>query len=126
MLPLGLGCVKISVLFFYLRIFSATRQTITHKVMVGLIALIAVWMSAFFFVQLLVCKGNFWAYWSSAVNLQKFCPGTTYKSLAFAISDFITDVIILAVPIPLVRNYLLLTKRTKANTSVDLAFEYVD
>ncbi|KAI1211101.1 uncharacterized protein F4807DRAFT_421657 [Annulohypoxylon truncatum] len=120
MLCLGLGCVKISILSFYLRIFSVTRETMTHKAMVGLTALIAAWMTAFFFTNLLVCKGNFWAYWSSAVNLQKFCPGTTYKSLVFAISDFITDVVILAAPIPLVWRLNMPTKRKIAVSVVFL------
>ncbi|KAI1458555.1 hypothetical protein F4805DRAFT_423818 [Annulohypoxylon moriforme] len=119
MLPLGLGCVKISVLFFYLRVFSTSRQTVTYRIIVGLIVIIAAWMTAFFFTNLLVCKGNFWAYWSSAVNLQKYCPGTTYKSLSFAISDFITDVIILATPIPLIWR---LNMSTNRKIAVSLVF----
>lgn len=59
-------------------------------------------MIGFFFATLFECGSHVSAMWQSAEALQTYCPNTDSYDYGFAISDFITDVMILAMPIPLV------------------------
>lgn len=102
MLPLGLGCTKASILFFYLRIFATTKHSRTYVLFSASIIFIIVMMIAFFFATLFECGSHISAMWQSAVALERYCPNTDSYDYGFAISDFITDVMILAIPVPLV------------------------
>lgn len=102
MLPLGLGCTKASILFFYLRIFATSKHSKIFVLLVTSITIIIAMMIGFFFATLFECGSHISAMWQSAVALETYCPNTDSYDYGFAISDFITDVIILAMPIPLV------------------------
>lgn len=102
MLPLGLGCTKASILFFYLRIFATTKRSRTYVLFTASIIIIAILMIGFFFATLFECGSHISAMWQSATALETYCPNTDSYDYGFAISDFITDIIILAMPIPLV------------------------
>ncbi|KAH8881937.1 plasma membrane protein Pth11-like protein [Thozetella sp. PMI_491] len=100
LLPLALGCIKASIVSFYLRIFSASTTGGVHKLLVALNILIFMWMTAFFFANLFQCRLDISAIWGSAVDLDTHCPGTMYIDLSLCITDFITDLFIIFVPIP--------------------------
>lgn len=112
MLPLGLGCTKASILFFYLRIFATTKRSRTYVLFVSSIILIIMMMIGFFFATLFECGSHISAMWQSAVALETYCPNTDSYDYGFAISDFITDVMILAMPIPLVSTLLETSSRS--------------
>ncbi|KID82873.1 plasma membrane protein Pth11-like protein [Metarhizium guizhouense ARSEF 977] len=75
-------------------------------VLVGFMVLIGLWTVAFFFATVFYCKTNFFAIWGSALDLMTFCTKGMLRSLALCISDFITDVFIIAFPIPTVATSL--------------------
>ncbi|KAF5126339.1 hypothetical protein E5D57_011036 [Metarhizium anisopliae] len=102
MLPVILGCTKLSFLLFYKRIFAARSRGAVNMVLVGFMVLIGLWTVAFFFATVFYCKTNFFAIWGSALDLMTFCTKGMLRSLALCISDFITDVFIIVFPIPLV------------------------
>lgn len=105
MLPLGLGCTKASILFFYLRIFATTKRSKTYVIFVTSIVIITIMMIGFFFATLFECGSHISAMWQSAMALETYCANTESYDYGFAISDFITDVVILAMPIPLVSTF---------------------
>ncbi|KAI8631539.1 plasma membrane protein Pth11-like protein [Xylariaceae sp. FL1651] len=111
MLPLTLGCIKTSFLAFYMRIF-ANHGGWTHKLLLGMIVFIAFWATAFFFAQVFACRLDFYAFWRSTHDLLTKCVQTEQFFLALSITDFITDIAIISIPIPLVLR-LNLSRRKK-------------
>lgn len=94
------GAIKLSVIFFYRRIFRGKGFEICSKAMM---AIIIAWTLSFFFSFLFGCGTNFEANWSTLEALLTEChPQHTYQQ-AMAVSDVLTDALILAIPIPLVR-----------------------
>ncbi|KAI1462014.1 hypothetical protein F4805DRAFT_191089 [Annulohypoxylon moriforme] len=113
MIPLALGCTKASLLLFYRRIFSVNITV--DKFLIGLIVLISLWTVGFFFATLFECGLDFWVLWgtnSSAKNITSHCVKTQHLSLTFGATDFVTDVVIIGVPVPLIwRLSLSVTKK---------------
>lgn len=107
MIPLALGCTKASFLRFYKRIFSINAKV--DKFLTGFIVLVGVWTVGFFFATIFECGLDFWVLWgtkSSGKNITSHCVNTQGLSLAFTITDFVTDVIIIGIPVPLVSSVL--------------------
>lgn len=100
MLPSALGFIKASFLFLYQRIFSINKKV--YILLVGLIVLVAAWTIAFFFAEMFQCSTRFWANWGSTHVLQTQCNHTTWVVFAVCLTDFILDVVIITIPIPLV------------------------
>lgn len=104
MLPLGLGCTKASILFFYMRIFTTTKRSRTYGLFIASIVVIVAMMIGFFLATLFECRAHVSAMWQSAEALETYCPNSDSYDYGFTISDFITDFIILIMPIPLVNS----------------------
>lgn len=102
MLPLGLGCTKASVVFFYLRIFTTTKRSKTYGLFVASIVIIVAMMIGFFLSTLFECGSHISAMFQSTVAMETYPPHSDSYDYGFAISEFITDVVILAMPVPLV------------------------
>lgn len=102
MLPFALGCAKLSILFFYFRIFAATTASKRYHFLAGLLVFVGLWTVAFFLSNLFQCRLQFWAFFGSTMDLVNNCPGTMYIDLSLCVTDFVTDLIILAIPVPLV------------------------
>ena len=101
---LALGCVKLSFLFFYRRIFVNRSSSWFGKIIAALIVIVVMWTVSFFFALLFACKGNWSAWWGSVLDLATKCVQTLQLELALVVSDFIVDVLIMIVPIPMVRS----------------------
>lgn len=122
MLPIGLGCAKASILFFYIRIFVTSKRSKRYVIFMASIVFIVVMMTGFFFATLFECRSHVSAMWQSAEDLEKYCPNSESYDYGFSISDFITDVIILVMPIPLVSPSSMIGKSQLAEYShLDLA-----
>lgn len=102
MLPLALGCIKASFLFFYMRIFSISKNSPINIFLSVLLVMVAAWSISFFFATLFACRLSFWAIWGSTDDLITQCIESMQLVLALCITDFMTDVIIICIPIPLV------------------------
>lgn len=98
MSPLALGFIKLSILFFYRRIFRGRAFELLNWI---LIALVVLWTLGFFLVQVFDCRTHFSTNWGTLAELQK-CLSTFHQRLAYSISDVIIDVFIFLFPVPLV------------------------
>ena len=65
-----------------------------------MIAVITAWMIGHFFTLLFLCGTDFSAYWTSSISEKTGCLPTKPVHLGYAISDVITDVLIIILPIP--------------------------
>ena len=95
------GLVKLSVLFFYRRIFRGKAFDICTKIMIGLVC---IWTISFFFVVMFQCGTKFFALWSNLFNNFTYCLDDLVFLKSNSISDIVTDVLILAIPAPMVRS----------------------
>ncbi|KAB8300847.1 hypothetical protein EYC80_002775 [Monilinia laxa] len=100
---LTLGCVKISALFFYYRIFCEHgRRNVFGYLVIISIVVCCLWVIAFTILVGLSCGTHFSALWTSskAVFLQ-YCGKRPHQFLlSMSISDFLLDFWIISLPIP--------------------------
>lgn len=94
-----LGSIKLSVISFYRRIFRGKAFDFYSK---GMLAIVCTWTIAFFFTVLFECRTDFRYLWSTLLDLLTHCTNDVMYLKAYAISDVITDGLILAMPIPTV------------------------
>ena len=114
--PVGFGLIKLSVLFFYRRIFVSKKFSIVTWSLIGLIVC---WMISFFFSQIFICSPVSAGY---GTRLQLFtqCGDTLTRLRVYTITDIITDVMILSTPIPMVVRLHTNTKRKVAIIAIFL------
>lgn len=99
--PLALGCIKLSVLFFYSRIFAVHKSGPFYYLINTLVGLTILWMLAFFFALLFKCGSNFSQLWSDYAGLRACANGhVILLDEALAISDCVFDVILFVLPLP--------------------------
>ncbi|KAK3683008.1 plasma membrane protein Pth11-like protein [Podospora appendiculata] len=118
MLPLALGCVKLSIVLFYFRVFFTSTQSRTYVLLILFNVFVGMWTVAFFLANLFQCRLDFWAFFHSAVDLEAHCPGTSYIDLALCITNFVTDVMVVCVPIPVIWRLNLSRKHKFTATAV--------
>ena len=63
---------------------------------------VSAWTIGFFLAFLFACKGDFAAWWGSIVDFMTTCVDTMMLLYAFAISDVVTDIVVLLLPLPMV------------------------
>lgn len=90
------GLAKLSVLFFYRRIFPSQ---VFRAINTTLMVIVSVWTISFFFAYTFRCGTNFWALWAPLKDLLKYCYKSTPYFYAMCVSDVATDVFILSLPI---------------------------
>jgi len=96
--PLAFGFIKLSVIFFYRRIFVGKWFNIITWTMAGLSAS---WGLSIVLGEILTCSPVA-AHWGTRIDLFTKC-GNTYNFLkTYAVSDVVLDTLILAIPIILV------------------------
>ena len=104
MQPSALGCIKLSFIFFYRRIFIVgTNNAIFNIVSLASLILMGVWMLGFFLGTLLICPGHIDAYWSFSMPAYGYCWNYVQLLIFWSIlygSDVVTDVIVLLLPVP--------------------------
>ena len=99
---LAMGFIKLSFVFFFRRIFITGGSNVFHVISSAVILTITIWMLSFFFWFFFSCGTNFSSRWTTVRTLHTDCPTDIKSDLALAISDFLTDVLVLTLPIPMV------------------------
>ena len=111
----ALGFTKLSILFFYRRIFRGKIFEILSWTVIGITA---VWAVVFGFLFIFICGTAFWIVRQPTADKQDYCRDSGRRQIGFAATDACTDLVTLVLPIPLVSApfYLLciLTKNFRA------------
>lgn len=92
--------IKLSFLAFYKRIFCVHKSGAIQNGINAMMGLIVAWSVAYWFAHLFMCGTNFSAFWSSFEDLRMKCINTLQMLYSFTVTDFITDVFILVIPMP--------------------------
>lgn len=99
----ALACVKLGFIFFYRRIFcTGNGGKVFSAIAIAMIVIIIAWAVSFGISPLFICNEHFAAMWTSIKDLNTHCGRLLDWQLGYAISDFITDVMVLVLPLPCV------------------------
>lgn len=98
----ALGFVKLSILFFYRRLFCTGSGVLFNRASGAVIALTVAWGFSFFFAILFSCGPHIDAQWGPTEERHGLCIDILLVWIGFGISDFILDIIMLVMPIPTV------------------------
>ena len=98
--PLALGCVKCSIVFFYRRIFCATKYNTFDWATQLLVGTIILWAISFFLANVFQCGTNFAAVWAPLLVFKTECSKTLPLQEGYVISDTVLDTILLVLPLP--------------------------
>ena len=84
------------------------------------------WVIGYFFTLLFLCGTRFNAYWTSSKTEESECLPTKPVHLGYAISDVITDVLVILLPIPEVGQCAcrLLVHVTDLNADMEASFTH--
>ncbi|CAI6312954.1 unnamed protein product [Periconia digitata] len=118
-----LGLIKISVLAFYRRLFviekSNARDARNLIVTISMV-FVALWAITFDLAFIWMCKGDFNAAFGPPAEVAEKCIDAPLLAYIFSISDFITDALIILIPIPFVWKLQLSVQKKLAVTSIFL------
>lgn len=98
--------IKVSFLLFYKLIFVCDKWRffdIRNVIVNPIIFIVIVWDLGFTATFIFACRSDFRAHWSTttANELATKCINTFLMTYALSISDFVADVIILLLPVPM-------------------------
>ncbi len=97
---IAFGLIKLSILFLWRRIFGHVRTfNIVSWVMVGIII---AWSLTFFIATVFQCGVNWSLNWAPITLFLTECSNTLDMLTVFTATDIITDLLIIAMPIPMV------------------------
>ena len=103
---LGIGCTKLSFIFFYRRIFCVGSWKSRFGIASGIIGIcVLCWIIAFFFWIAFACPTDPAGRWESPKKYIQVCTSANESAVGLAISDFITDFAIVVLPIVPVCEY---------------------
>jgi hypothetical protein len=96
------GFIKLSLVFFYRRLFVVLKWSAFDIISLAYIAIIIMWTLAFFFLFLFMCKTKIYLHWAPLSETEDQCGDPLAPELGLVISDLITDIMILTLPMPIV------------------------
>lgn len=99
---LGFGFIKLSITFFYRRLFVTAKNTLFDWATKVAIVIVVLWTVSFFFGFLFSCGTHISAAWGSVQDDVMYCGAAINLDNALVVSDLMTDVMILCLPLPVV------------------------
>ena len=93
------GIIKLSITLYYRRIFVIGAGVFFDWINRAAIAIVVLWTAGFFLIAVFPCGAKFYAAWS---DLGAYCQVSFDVTSSFIISDLITDVLVLCLPLPIV------------------------
>jgi hypothetical protein len=96
--------VKLSVLFFYRRIFVVDKdlRNVRNLLFLTMITIVALWATGYTITLIFMCKGRFEILWSDLIAMMDYCMNILKVGYSYAVSDFILDALIIMLPLPFV------------------------
>ena len=98
----ALGFLKLSIAFFYRRLFVTSRKTVFDWATKVAIAIVIAWTLSLFFGFMFSCGTHISASWGSVEDEKDYCGAATDLDNALVVSGLLTDVMIFVLPLPVV------------------------
>ncbi|KAF2187321.1 hypothetical protein K469DRAFT_725367 [Zopfia rhizophila CBS 207.26] len=101
------GLVKLSVLSLYRRIFVVDKHWRDPRnfFMLFMVTLIGMWTTSYTFAFVFMCRIDVQVLFTDPESMIQKCVNTLMFAYSYSISDFISDVLIILIPIPFVSRH---------------------
>lgn len=99
---LAFGSIKLSITFYYRRIFVTAKGLWFDWITKAAVAIVVLWMVGYLFGFIFMCGTHIYANWGSLQVRSMYCGPSADVDSAFVVSDSITDVMVLCLPLPVV------------------------
>ncbi|KAI9648976.1 hypothetical protein NHQ30_001542 [Ciborinia camelliae] len=119
-LMLAYGSIKLSIVAFYRRIFVVGKNDAFDIISKISAATIFLWTVAFIFIIIFDCGTAVWANWGSTTAQLQYCAIGFTSEYGLAISDFLVDILVFLLPLPIIWRLRLSTKKKIAVSGVFL------
>lgn len=96
------GFIKLSIIFFYRRLFLIIRWSAFDIISLAYIVIIVIWALTSLLIFLFMCNSSIYLQWGPFSEAQDQCGAFFAVELGLVISDLVTDVMILTLPMPIV------------------------
>lgn len=98
-MTIAFGVIKLSVLLLYRRLFIGT---FFDRYSIAMCVLIVLWSLSFLFSCAFSCGTQIKYAWTGPADTEAHCIDAAAWSVAFAATDVATDLMVLAIPVPIV------------------------
>ena len=102
LMMIAYGSIKLSIIFFYRRIFVPQRGTVFDIVCTVTIVVVFLWTLAFILMIIFPCGALLWPNWGSTGDQLALCPIIFTSEYGLVVSDLILDFWVILLPLPLV------------------------
>ena len=109
------GLIKLSIIFLYRRLFVTRRGTYFDWITKISISVVLLWTISFFFGFIFGCGTHFSAEWGSFRDYHMYCGVVIDLMNPLVVSDLVSDVMILCLPLPVVSVYSMKVRLRKSN-----------
>ena len=117
------GALKLSALLFFRRIFVGN---LFNLVSIAATILVVGWAVAFFFATLFQCGRDPAWLWTSTKDVMVHCSDYKYIQLGYATSDVATDLVVLAIPLPIIwKLHMSVAQKLRLTFTFLLGYMYV-
>lgn len=96
------GFIKLSILYYYRRLFVTRKNSIVDIVTKISIGTVIAWALVFFFRFVFYCGTHFAANWYGIYNSEAYCPTGDASNEALIISEMIANIFVICLPLPIV------------------------
>ncbi|CAD6589828.1 MAG: hypothetical protein ASARMPREDX12_004046 [Alectoria sarmentosa] len=104
------GLIKLSVIFFYRRLFVKGTNSRFDSITKASIVIVILWTIAFFFAHVFACGVYISNTWGPLTDLKHCANGDVIANGLF-ISDFLSDLLVLVLPMPIIARLHMSTTR---------------
>lgn len=117
---LAFGIIKLSITFYYRRIFVTKKGSLFDWITKAALAIEVLWTIGCLFGFIFSCGTHIYANWSSVQDGLLYCGPSANVNSAFVVSDLITDVMVLCLPLPVV------STRSTGILNIDIVAKVID
>lgn len=104
----AMGCIKLSFVFFYRRLFVTGKPRSRFGIIsLGMLVVLVLWTVAFIILFFANCGSHLEERFASPATINKYCPSGAVSNEGLAIADFVTDIMVYSLPIPIVSGHWL-------------------
>ncbi|MCJ1462679.1 hypothetical protein MMC07_001282 [Pseudocyphellaria aurata] len=104
LMVLAFGIIKLSITFYYRRFFVTARGTLFDWITKAVVAVVVLWTIGCLLGFIFSCGIHISANWGNYQDFIAYCGPSEDVNSAFVISDLITDVMVLCLPLPVIWN----------------------
>lgn len=99
---LAYGCIKMSIVAFYRRLFVTDKKSIFSIVTMVTQVVLVLWSLTFILLIIFPCGSHIWANWGSSEAQLALCPVVFTSEYGLTGSDLILDLYVFLLPLPCV------------------------